>query len=149
MGRRPPPAKTADSILRQSATLKALFGAARLLDQLQKEVEAALEPSAREHCRVASWRDGTLLLIASNGHWATRLHYQQRRLQRQLQQSPRFQDLQRILIKVQPQGDAAASTARQVTLSHQAADSLRDAAEGIEDPRLKAALERLARHADH
>ncbi len=68
MGRRPPPAKTADSILRQSQPLQALLGAARRLDHLQKLLEAALEPAAREHCKVASWRDGTLLLIVRNGH---------------------------------------------------------------------------------
>ena len=148
MSRRPPPAKTADSILRQSQPLQALLGAARRLDHLQKLLEAALEPAAREHCKVASWRDGTLLLIVSNGHWATRLHYQQRRLLRLLQEQTAFNGLQRILFKVQPVTGSSSAGARHVELSAAAADSLRTAADGISDPRLREALERLARHAD-
>ena len=148
MGRRLPPAKTADSILRQSQPLQALLGAARRLDHLQKLLEAALEPAAREHCKVASWRDGTLLLIVSNGHWATRLHYQQRRLLRLLQEQPVFSGLQRILFKVQPVTGSSSAGARHVELSAAAADSLRTAADGISDPRLREALERLAKHAD-
>lgn len=148
MSRRPPPAKTADSILRQSQPLQALLGAARRLDKLQNLLEAALEPAAREHCKVASWRDGTLLLIVSNGHWATRLHYQQRRLLRLLQEQTAFNGLQRILLKVQPVTGSSSAGARHVELSAAAADSLRTAADGISDPRLREALERLARHAD-
>ena len=148
MGRRLPPAKTADSILRQSQPLQALLGAARRLDHLQKLLEAALEPAAREHCKVASWRDGTLLLIVSNGHWATRLHYQQRRLLRLLQEQTAFNGLQRILFKVQPATGSSSAGARHVEVSAAAADSLRTAADGISDPRLREALERLAKHAD-
>ena len=40
MSRRPPPAKTADSILRQSQPLQALLGAARRLDHLQTLLDA-------------------------------------------------------------------------------------------------------------
>ena len=149
MSRRPPPAKTADSILRQSQPLQALLGAARRLDHLQKLLEAALEPAAREHCKVASWRDGTLLLIVSNGHWATRLHYQQRRLQRLLQVLPEFAGLQKIQVKVRPPNTQVAYQAHKTELSEAAADSLRSAAEGIGDPKLRAALERLARNARH
>lgn len=149
MSRRPPPAKTADSILRQSQPLQALLGAARRLDHLQTLLDAALEPAAREHCKVASWRDGTLLLIVSNGHWATRLHYQQRRLQRLLQVLPEFAGLQKIQVKVRPPNTQVAYQAHKTELSEAAADSLRSAAEGIGDPKLRAALERLARNARH
>jgi hypothetical protein len=51
---------------------------------------------------VASWREGSLLLIVTDGHWATRLRYQQKRLQRQLQMFDEFANLTRILFKVQP-----------------------------------------------
>jgi hypothetical protein len=43
-----------------------------------------------------------LLLIVTDGHWATRLRYQQKRLQRQLQMFDEFANLTRILFKVQP-----------------------------------------------
>jgi hypothetical protein len=40
---------------------------------LQRLLESQLQPAAREHCHVASWREGHLLLIVTDGHWATRL----------------------------------------------------------------------------
>jgi hypothetical protein len=69
---------------------------------LQRLLESQLQPAAREHCHVASWREGSLLLIVTDGHWATRLRYQQKRLQRQLQAFDEFASLTRILFKVQP-----------------------------------------------
>jgi hypothetical protein len=147
MSLRPPPAKTANALLREHKPLRALFGAAQRLGKLQALVEAQLEPAAREHCQVASWHDGCLLLLTSNGHWATRLHYQQRRLQRLLQVLPEFAGLQKIQIKVRPPNQQVATATRHVELSPAAADSLTSAAEGIDDPKLRAALERLARNA--
>ena len=102
MSLRPPPAKTPANLLREHKPLQALFSAAQRLGKLQALVEAQLEPAAREHCQVASWHDGCLLLLTSNGHWATRLHYQQRRLQRLLQVLPEFAGLQKIQVKVRP-----------------------------------------------
>lgn len=148
MSLRPPPAKTPANLLREHKPLQALFSAAQRLGKLQALVEAQLEPAAREHCQVASWHDGCLLLLTSNGHWATRLHYQQRRLLRLLQEQTAFNGLQRILFKVQPVTGSSSAGARHVELSAAAADSLRTAADGISDPRLREALERLAKHAD-
>jgi hypothetical protein len=86
-----------------------------------------------------------LLLVVTDGHWATRLRYQQKRLQRQLQALEAFANLTRILFKVQPPLVAAKREDRGRSLA--AAESIRGSAEGISDPRLKAALERLAAHA--
>ncbi|EQM77422.1 DciA family protein [Stutzerimonas stutzeri] len=147
MSLRPLPAKAPASLLREAKPLKALFGEARRLDRLQQLVETQLQPAAREYCRVASWRDGILLLIVTDGHWATRLRYQQRRLQRQLQAMEEFRDLGRIQFKVQPPEAPRHKPGPAPALSTRAADNLHETAQGIADPRLKAALERLARHA--
>jgi hypothetical protein len=147
MSFRPPFAKTPNALLREHKPLQALFSAAQRLGRLQALVEAQLEPAAREHCQVASWSEGRLLLVTSNGHWATRLHYQQRRLQRLLQVLPEFAGLEKIQIKVRPPSGQVAYEANRVELSEAAADSLCSAAEGIDDPKLRAALERLARNA--
>jgi hypothetical protein len=87
-----------------------------------------------------------LLLIVTDGHWATRLRYQQRRLQRQLQALEEFATLTKIMFKVQPQGGQNRGTGRTLHLSNSAAQSIQATAEGISDPRLRAALERLASH---
>jgi hypothetical protein len=95
---------------------------------------------------VASWREGCLLLIVTDGHWATRLRYQQRRLQRQLQALETFATLTKILFKVQPPSGEKRPPAQPFELSDSAADSIQETAEAVSDPRLKAALERLASH---
>lgn len=141
---RPLPAKAPIALLRDAKPLQAMLDQAMRLGRLQALVDEQLEATAREHCRVASWREGCLLLLTSNGHWATRLHYQQRRLLRQLQALPEFVGLLKIQIKVRPPSTQTHHVARTAELSSAAAESLHSAAEGISDPKLRAALERLA-----
>lgn len=143
MAFRPHPAQAGTKLLREAKPLQGLFSEAQRLGQLQQLLDSQLQPAARPHCKVASWRAGSLLLVVTDAHWATRLRYQQRRLLRQLQAFDEFADLQRILFKVQPQIERRAAT-RNVQLSAVAAEALHEAAEGISNPRLKAALERLA-----
>lgn len=147
MSFRPLPARASASLLREAKPLKALFGEARRLDRLQQLVDSQLQPAAREFCRVASWREGTLLLIVTDGHWATRLRYQQRRLQRQLQCMDEFNGLNRIQFKVQPPDAPRYKPGPAPELSARSADNIQETARGITDPKLRAALERLASHA--
>jgi hypothetical protein len=88
-----------------------------------------------------------LLLIVTDGHWATRLRYQQKRLLRQLQAFDEFINLDRILFKVQPPTVPQGAAGHTIDLSSVAAESIQATAEGITDPKLRAALERLASHA--
>lgn len=143
MAFRPLPAQATTKLLREAKPLKGLFNEAQRLGQLQQLLDSQLQPAARPHCRVASWRDGSLLLVITDAHWATRLRYQQRRLLRQLQAFDEFAGLARILFKVQPHIEPA-KPPRTVELSPAAAEALHEAAESISNPRLKAALERLA-----
>ncbi|MFT5781454.1 MAG: hypothetical protein ACI9EB_000819 [Pseudomonas sp.] len=147
MAFRPLPARAPAAMLREAKPLKALFTAAQRLNQLQRALESQLQPAAREYCHLASWREGCLLLIVTDGNWATRLRYQQRRLMRQLQQLDEFSGLQRILFKVQPPNNTVRPPERHIELSSCAAQSIQTTADGISDPNLRAALERLASHA--
>ncbi|MCO7554826.1 DciA family protein [Metapseudomonas otitidis] len=147
MSFRPLTARSPVALLKEEKPLRALFDQAQRIDHLQRVLEGQLQPAAREHCRVASWRDGCLLLIISDGHWATRLRYQQRRLQRQLQALEEFANLTKIIFKVQPSRSAGRNPSQGAALSAYAAESLQSTAEGISDPRLRAALERLASRA--
>jgi hypothetical protein len=146
MTSRTTPAQTPTALLRDKKPLRALVDQAGRLDLLQRLVEEQLQPAAREHCKAAAYREGCLLLVISDGHWATRLRYQQRRLLRQLQMNETFTGLERIVFKVQPVAPIAAGLAPPEKLSTNAADALRSAASGIENPALRSALERLARH---
>ena len=147
MAFRPLPARVPAVLLRESRPLKAIFNHAQRLAHLQRLLESQLQPAAREHCHVASWREGTLLLIVTDGHWATRLRYQQKRLQRQLVAFKEFANLTRLHLKVQPARTHRSEMGHRRDLSVAAAETISATAEGITDPKLRAALERLAAHA--
>ncbi|MDE1166841.1 MAG: DUF721 domain-containing protein [Pseudomonas sp.] len=148
MAFRPPVARAPAVLLREAKPLKALFSQAQRLSHLQRLLESQLQPAARAHCYVASWREGNLLLIVTDGHWATRLRYQQNRLLRQLQALQEFNGLTRIQLKVQPPTVQTTTGGHGVDLSPVAAESIQATAESITDPNLRAALERLAAHAN-
>lgn len=143
---RPLPARAPAALLREAKPLKALFNQAQRIGRLQHLLESQLQPAAREHCHVASWHEGCLLLIISDGHWATRLRYQQKRLLRQLQTLEEFATLTKILFKVQPPTVERRGTSHSIHLSNRAAENIQATAEGVRDPKLRAALERLAKH---
>lgn len=143
----PSPARPPAALLRQARPLRLLLNQAERIAHLQRLLESQLQPAARAHCHIASWRDGVLLLVVTDGHWATRLRYQQKRLQRQLLALDAFANLNRILFKVQPPLVPGRRTGHGPELSTSAAESIRGSAEGITDPKLRAALERLAAHA--
>ncbi|MBC3236376.1 DUF721 domain-containing protein [Pseudomonas lurida] len=147
MAFRPLTARAPAVLLRDAKPLKAIFGHAKRLGQLQRLLESQLQPAAREHCRVASWREGHLLLIVTDGHWATRLRYQQKRLQRQLMAFDEFAGLTRIQFKVQPPTTLPGVVEHTHDLSTTAAETIQATADGISNPALRAALERLAAHA--
>jgi hypothetical protein len=147
MAFRPLPARAPAVLLREARPLKAIFSHAQRLAHLQRLLESQLQPAAREHCHVASWREGTLLLIVTDGHWATRLRYQQKRLQRQLVAFKEFANLTRLQLKVQPARTHRVAAGHTRDLSVAAAETITATAEGITDPKLRAALERLAAHA--
>ncbi|MCI0912758.1 DUF721 domain-containing protein [Pseudomonas putida] len=147
MAYKPSPAQPPSALLRQVRPLRLLLNQAERLAHLQRLLESQLQPAAREHCHVASWRDGTLLLVVTDGHWATRLRYQQKRLLAALQAMEAFGNLRRILFKVQPPLVPAKRGTNTTELSVNAAQSIRGSAEGITDEKLRAALERLASNA--
>lgn len=148
MRKRPPAAKALDKVLSGTLELRSLLNAAKRLDHLQALLDTQLEANLRPHCKLAQWHNGTLLLVLDNGQWASRLHYLQRRLLRSLQALPEFAGLERIVFKVQPLTAWQPPRGQSRSLSVQAGADLRCAAQGISDPKLKAALERLAAHAE-
>ncbi|QRY81616.1 DUF721 domain-containing protein [Pseudomonas sp. PDNC002] len=143
MAFRPLPAQAMNKLLREAKPLQSLFVQAQRLSRLQELLDSQLQPAARPYCRIASWREGSLLLVVTDGHWAARLRYQQNRLMRQLATFEEFRGLARILFKVQPQTQAP-TRVNTNELTASASATLQEAADGISNPQLKAALERLA-----
>ena len=142
----PMDARRPGDLLRTHSTLKGLFHQARVIERMQVLVDSVLEPAAREHCRAASYKDGLLKLLVSDSHWATRLRYQQKRLIRQLQAYSEFATLTKIHCKVQPPLVKNAPPVRKMARSIVAAETLMETSKQINDPDLRDALMRLARH---
>ena len=142
----PMDARRPGDLLKTHSTLKGLFRQARAVARMQVLVESVMEPAAREHCRAASYRDGVLKMLVTDSQWATRIRYQQRRLIRQLQAYAEFATLTKIHCKVQPPLVKKARPVRKMKRSIVAADTLIAPSRYIEDPNLRGALERLARH---
>lgn len=139
-------ARRPGDLIRTNSTLKGLYARAKNIERLQALLDMLLEPAAREHCRIASLRDGVLRLTVSDSHWATRMRYQQKRLIRQLQAFNEFATLTKIHCKVQPVVVKKPPALNPMRRSAVAAQALKDTADQVNDPSLKAALERLAHH---
>ena len=148
MAFRPLDARRPTDLLRTSSTLRALLEKSRQLERLQALFQSRLEPAAREQCRVASFETGVLKLVVTSSQWATRMRYQQKRLIRDLQTFNEFATLTKIHCRVQPPLVKKAPPVRTMPRSQGASASLRETADYVEDPGLKAALQRLARHHD-
>ena len=142
----PMDARRPGDLLRTHSTLKGLFHQARAVERMQVLVNSVLEPAAREHCRAASYKDGLLRLLVADSQWATRIRYQQKRLIRQLQAYSEFATLTKIHCKVQPPLVKYVPPVRKMKRSEVAAESLIETSKQIDDPNLRDALVRLARH---
>jgi hypothetical protein len=132
--------------LRDEQDLRSLFRKAEAIGRLQMLLDMQLQPAARPHCKLAMYREGVLLLIVTDGHWATRLRYQQKRLLKALQALPQFESVRQITFKVQPPVINEGLKREIPLLSDAAAESIQATAECISDPKLRAAMERLASH---
>lgn len=139
-------ARRPGDLLKTHSTLRGLYYQARAVERMQTLVDSVLEPAAREHCCAASYRDGLLRLLVTDSHWATRIRYQQKRLIRQLQAYAEFATLTKIHCKVQPPPVKKAVPAHKMKRSEVAAESLIETSKHIDDPNLREALVRLARH---
>ncbi|TWH77257.1 hypothetical protein LX59_00162 [Azomonas agilis] len=141
------PYTSTQSVL-QTGSLQALFAQVQYLSHLQQHLDLLLEPAARDQCRVANFREGCLFLIIKDAAWATRLRYRQQKLIQSLGELREFAGLHQIVFKVSPDQQAIQPIQRSLpSLSSKAAVDLLETAAAIQDPQLRAALERLARHA--
>jgi|SRR5690554_425483 len=147
MSYRPIKAQQPTSVLQNSASLQRLVTRAKAVEHLQRLLNQFLQPAAHEHCYLANYHAGILTLIVTDGQWATRLRYQQKRLLKQLQTLPEFNGVSRIQLKVRPPLQTEKLKLRTIMLSEQAGQTIQASAEATQDPRLRKALERLAKHA--
>jgi hypothetical protein len=105
-----------------------------------------------------SFAEGVLVLRVTSPSWASRLRYQLRPLISRLQAEAEFASLTNIEIRVRPQADPGVEQERQRVREEQAsysrkanrmsthtAEVIQAAADAIDDPELKQALQRLGK----
>lgn len=114
--------------------------------KLLRDIRRSLPAPLDEHCLYASLEAETLTLVTDSPVWSSRLRFFAPELQRRL--GSHSSPIASCRIRVQPRAISTYPTAGKETvykLSQRAADHLIEAAEGIEDAELAAALRRLAR----
>lgn len=84
------------------STLRYLASHSQKVEQLQKLVREYLEPQLYEHCRVANFRRGCMVIEVNNAAWATKLRLVQMDLCTKIRVEGKFYQLSSIKISVQP-----------------------------------------------
>jgi hypothetical protein len=131
--------------LLKSGAQSRLLARARLLAQLDAQVQALLAPPLQQHCRVLALREPVLVLAADSPVWAARLRFHAPHLVRQIS-LPQSMRLRSIRVRVRPPEPSATTTPRRPAprLGQRGAAAMQQAAENISDPELKTSLLKLA-----
>jgi hypothetical protein len=127
--------------------LARLLVRARALKKLDAELHDLIPPPLGDHCRILSIRDDTLVLAADSPVWAARLRFQASQLVKQLSDT-RTVNLRTVRVRVRPPESRyrAPPARKHLPISRKNSHTLRQAAREVTDPRLRAALLRLASH---
>jgi len=143
-----PPIRPLADVLYKKQPLSALLSKVDVLLRREQLLHAQLAPALRPLCKVAAFHNGRLLLVVSNGQWATHLRYQERRLCNALQTLPEFAGLTRILLKVQPPPTQSRKPDPCPPPPASAAKDLHACAQDCQNPALRHVLQKLAKRAE-
>ena len=130
----------------ENRDLQAILTKVKLLNELNAIVVNYLDENLRNYCQVANINGNQLILIAANGSIATQIRFQSADLIRKFKSHPTLKAIQSIQCKVRPISTPAPDFIPQKLppLSPKAAELILEAAQYIEDPTVRAALEKIA-----
>ena len=122
-----------------------LLSRARELMTLDKRLHELIPVPLNEHCRTLTVSGTTLILAADSPVWAARLRFHASGLVKQLAEYPRL-DIRTVRVRVTPAQRLSppGKHHRMPALTSRGAASLKQAAQSVSDPALKAGLLRLA-----
>jgi hypothetical protein len=130
--------------LLNSGSQSRLLARARLLADLDAQLQTLLAPPLQQHCRVLALREPVLVLAADSPVWAARLRFHAPQLIRQIS-LPRSLRLRSIRVRVRPPEASGAATLKPVRRrGHRSAAAIQQAAKTVSDPALKTSLLKLA-----
>jgi len=138
--------KQIENVAEKNSPLGKLLHRASNILTHQETVRSVLEPSCREHCWLANYRNGTLFLQTDSSAWGARLRMQQRAIVQQLKNTAVFAALHSVKVSVQPSYTTESTTRTAKKISAQNAEQIMETAQDTDDPALKAALTRLAQN---
>ena len=133
-------------IVSRFSQLKQLTERANRLRDLNQSLMSCVPPSLVQHVRLATVRDGCLVLQAEGSAWAAQLRFKTPEILEKLQAHPEFRDVRSVRVRnvVDPRPKLVKPERRH--MSHAAAAALHKQAQCTTDAKIRAALERLARH---
>lgn len=135
------------AIVSRFSQLKQLTDKANRLRELNASLMSCVPASLAQYVRLATVRDGCLVLQAEGSTWAAQLRFKTPEILEKLQAHPEFREVRSVRVRnvTEPRPKSVTPARRHMT--HAAAAALRQEAQCTSDGKLRAALERLARHA--
>lgn len=137
--------KSIGKVLSESSPgLAQLLERATALQQLSEKLQRFLPKTLSEHVIIANIRGDTAIIVADSPAWLTKLRYQAPVILDYLRQEPSLHEISKLHFKVFPavEFDGTKPTSRPV-LSQHASHSLKQAANGFNDPQLRTAISNL------
>lgn len=100
-----------------------------------------------QHCKIANYREGILIIVADSSVWSMRLRYLIPDLLIKLRNHPEFRSLKNIEWFIKPTEETPTKTTQSLLkLSSNNAEMIQSIAEGIENKQLQKALLKLTQH---
>lgn len=127
---------------KDSSNLSNILTRVDLLDQLDTLLNNNLPSNLHNLYRVANYKDGCLILFTPTATNLTHWRFVSAKILANLQQ--KLPTLQKIEVKVRPQAPKRVNTNKPLPISVASAEKLSDLAADTDNPRLKAALLKLA-----
>lgn len=131
---------------REKSDLAALLQHASELRAFQEELKTKLPSPLCDHFILANISEDTLTLHTDSPAWAARLRFLTPDILNHARQLRRLHPPRTIRIKIVPPVSQPASLKRTINLSRKNAKLIRDTANSISDPVLRAALTRLSQN---
>ena len=147
ISRTPPDMSSISELFASSDNLSRLCNHIEKLNSLQTKLRGYLEPPLGEHVIIADYRQKTLVLHAGSAAWATKLRYRTPDILKLFRDD--LPGLRTIRIKNPPVETPVQKTRRAANATPGSVDTIRQAADRMADPSLRAALLRIADSLGH
>jgi len=144
--RRHTPESVSALLARGSGALHALVRHADLLRRVENVLARSLGTPVGRHFRVASTRDGVLVLHADSPAWSTKLRYLAPRIIEIVNRHRGLEAIEAVRVRVRPERPEPTPKRRRNRLSPSSARLIENVARETENRELRRVLLALARH---